>query len=206
MHPFLEGLLALVAPLQCPGCEEPIHCLGFCGTCASLVEPSTERGAAFVYGGPVADAIHRFKYDGRSELANALGALMREAALRLEGDVDAVVPVPLHWRRRRARGYDQAALLAKPVAQALGVPVRLRGLRRVRDTPSQVDLSHRERQRNVEGAFAPFRLHGARRVLLIDDVRTTGATLDAASRASKAGGAREVHTLVLAARFLDGAA
>ncbi|HSN85049.1 MAG TPA: phosphoribosyltransferase family protein [Polyangiales bacterium] len=153
----------------------------------------------------MADAIHRFKYDGRSELATGLGSLMREAALRLAGEVDVVVPVPLHWRRRRARGYDQAALLAKPVARMLGVPVRLRGLRRVRDTQSQVDLSHGERQRNVDGAFAPFRLRGARRILLVDDVRTTGATLEAASRALKAGGAREVRTLVLAARFLDGA-
>ena len=153
----------------------------------------------------MADAIHRIKYDGRSDLASGLGSLMREAALRLIGDVDVVVPVPLHWRRRRSRGYDQAALLAMPVARSLGVPVRLRGLRRVRHTQSQVELSHGERRRNVDGAFAPFRLRGARRVLLVDDVRTTGGTLDAASHALKAGGASEVHTLVLAARFLDGA-
>lgn len=153
----------------------------------------------------MADAIHRFKYDGRSDLARGLGSLMREAALRFIGNVDVVVPVPLHWKRRRSRGYDQAALLAMPVARSLGVPVRLRGLRRVRHTQSQVDLSHAERQRNVDGAFAPFRLREARRVLLVDDVCTTGATLDAASHALKAGGASEVYRLVLAARFLDGA-
>ena len=123
-------------------------------------------------------------------------------ASRWVGKVDAVVPVPLHWRRRRARGYDQAALLARPVSNALGVPALLRGLRRVRNTPSQVDLPHAQRQRNLVGAFAPWRLRGVGRVLLVDDVRTTGATLRSASEALNAGGVAEVHTFVLAARLL----
>jgi predicted amidophosphoribosyltransferase len=88
------------------------------------------------------------------------------------------------------------------MAKSLGVPALLRGLRRVRNTPSQVDLPHAERQRNIVGAFAPWRLHGVGRVLLVDDVRTTGATLRAASEALKAGGVSEVHTFVLAARVL----
>jgi len=157
----------------------------------------------FEYGGPVANAIQRFKYEGRAELGALLGSLMTEKARHWAGRVDAVIPVPLHWKRRRVRGYDQAALLARPVAKALGVPLLLRGLRRVRNTPSQVDLSHRERQKNVAGAFAPWRLHGAGRVLLVDDVRTTGATLQAASEASRAGGATSVYALVLAARVLS---
>jgi ComF family protein len=161
-----------------------------------------DPGAVFEYGGPVADAIQRFKYDGRSELGAALGMLMAGEACNWVGKVDAIVPVPLHWRRRRARGYDQAALLARPLAKSLGVPALLRGLRRVRNTPSQVELPHAERQRNVVGAFAPWRLHGVGRVLLVDDVRTTGATLRAASEALEAGGVSEVHTLVLAARVL----
>ncbi len=78
----------------------------------------------------------------------------------------------------------------------------LRGLRRVRNTPRQVDLPHRERQRNIAGAFAPWRLRGVGRVLLVDDVRTTGATLRAASEALKGGGVSEVHTFVLATRVL----
>ncbi|MGB5265398.1 MAG: phosphoribosyltransferase family protein, partial [Polyangiales bacterium] len=82
------------------------------------------------------------------------------------------------------------------------VPVLLRGLRRVRNTPSQVDLPHRERQQNIAGAFAPWRLGGLQRVLLIDDVKTTGATLRAASEALRAGGVCEVHGFVLATRVL----
>lgn len=199
---FFEGLIELVAPQRCAGCEEPSASV-FCGVCESLLEPAEMQGAVFQYGGPIAEAIHRFKYRDQSALSAALGALMGEAAAQWVGEVDAVVPVPLHWRRRRSRGYDQAALLATPTARALGVPALLRGLRRVRHTPSQVDLPHDERQQNVADAFAPWRLQGSAKVLLVDDVRTTGATLRAASHALQAGGVREVRTLVLAARVLS---
>jgi ComF family protein len=203
MRDLLGGLLGLVAPRLCVGCDEPTDgATVFCASCSALLELIPTPGAVFEYGGPVADAIQRFKYKGRSELGAALGSVMAGDASRWVGKVDAVVPVPLHWRRRRARGYDQAALLARPVAKALGVPALLRGLRRVRNTPSQVDLPHAQRQRNVVGAFAPWRLRGVRRVLLVDDVRTTGATLRSASEALNAGGVAEVHTFVLAARLL----
>ena len=99
-------------------------------------------------------------------------------------------------------GTTRLRCSVEPIAKALGVPARLRGLRRVRNTPSQVDLPHAERQRNVAGAFAPGASQGVGRVLLVDDVRTTGATLRAASDALRQGGASEVHTLVLAARVL----
>ena len=203
MHDLLEGFLSLVAPTRCAGCDELADGASvFCASCTVLLEPLAGHGAVFEYGGPVAHAIQRFKYDGRSELGAVLASWMVEHAERWAGEVDAVIPVPLHWRRRRARGYDQAALLARPLARSLGVPVLLRGLRRVRNTPSQVDLPHAERQRNIVGAFAPWRLSGVRRVLLVDDVRTTGATLRAASAALKAGGVAQVQPFVLAARVL----
>jgi len=203
MRDLLDGLLTLLAPSRCPGCDEATEGAEvFCATCSTLVERTTDAGAVFEYGGPVADAIQRFKYDGRSELGASLGLVMAAGARSWAGKVDAVVPVPLHWRRRRSRGYDQAALLAKPVARSLAVPVRLRGLRRVRNTPSQVELPYQARQQNIAGAFAPGRLAGLARVLLIDDVRTTGATLRAASKALRAGGVAEVHAFVLATRVL----
>ena len=203
MLDLLGGLLTLLAPTRCPGCDEAAEGADvFCAACSALVEHTSNPSAVFEYGGPVADAIQRFKYDGRSELGAVLGSLMASDARRWAGKVDAVVPVPLHWRRRRSRGYDQAALLARPVANVLGIPAVLRGLRRVRNTPSQVDLPHGERQQNVARAFAPWRLRGLRRALLIDDVRTTGATLRAASEALRAGGVSELHTFVLAARVL----
>jgi ComF family protein len=204
MRGALHGFLGLLAPPRCAGCDEAtLPIAGFCDACRASIERASFPGAVFEYGGPVADAIQRFKYDGRSELGAVLGGLMGEYARGASPRADAVVPVPLHWRRRRARGYDQAALLAKPVAQALGVPPLLRALRRVRNTLSQVDLPYVERQRNIEGAFAAWKLGGAKRILLVDDVRTTGATLRAASEALMQGGASEVWRLVLAARVLE---
>jgi len=203
MRDLIGGLVSLLAPRRCAGCDETLDVSRvFCDACATLIEHRSDPSAVFEYGGPVADAIQRFKYDGRSELGAKLGSLMADRAQSWAGEVDAVVPVPLHWRRRRSRGYDQAALLARPVANALGIPALLRGLRRVRNTPSQVDLPHRERQRNIAGAFAPWRLGELQRVLLIDDVRTTGATLRAASAALRAGGVCEVRSFVLATRVL----
>lgn len=203
MRDLIGGLVTLLAPRRCTGCDQILEVSGvFCDGCVTLIEHTSNPSAVFEYGGPVADAIQRFKYDARSELGAKLGSLMAASAHAWAGKVDAVVPVPLHWRRRRARGYDQAALLARPVGDALAVPVLLRGLRRVRNTPSQVDLPHRERQQNIAGAFAPWRLGGLQRVLLIDDVKTTGATLRAASEALRAGGVCEVHSFVLAARVL----
>ncbi len=199
----IDELLALVAPARCAGCDEAAsRSSAFCASCATLLEPVRSPGAVFEYGGPIADAIHRFKYRGRSDLGATLGAIMAADATCWRGAVDAVVPVPLHWRRRRSRGYDQAALLARPVAKTLGVPSLLSGLKRVRNTPSQVDLPHAERQRNIAGAFEPWRLNGAGRVLLVDDVRTTGATLRAASEALNSAGVTRVHGFVLAARLL----
>ncbi len=135
MRELIAGLVTLLAPQRCAGCDQPLELTDvFCASCALLVERTSDPSAVFEYGGPVADAIQRFKYAGRSELGAILGALMADDSHRWRGKADAVVPVPLHWRRRRSRGYDQAALLSKPVAKALGVPLLLRGLRRVRNT------------------------------------------------------------------------
>lgn len=153
--------------------------------------------AALVYGGPVADAIRRFKYGDRPELASMLAPFLLEAAVPLGGRVDRVVPVPLHPRRYRSRGYNPSTLLAVPVAKRLAVPLCTRRLRRVRDTPPQAGLSVQARDDNVRGAFAASRVRGER-VLLIDDVRTTGVTAHACREALGAAGATEVWTLVLA--------
>lgn len=143
----------------------------------------------------MADAIRRYKYGGRDELSAPLGALLASAAGRFAGRVDAVVAVPLHPRRLAARGFDQTALLSRPVAKALGVP---RGtlLCRTRDTPAQAGLDLAGRAQNVRGAFVARPCAG--RVLLLDDVRTTGATLAACAEALTAAGASRVVTFVLA--------
>ena len=195
-------MVRLVAPELCVACDRRIAEGVFCGACGVLAERSDDVRAVFEYGGPVADAVRRFKYEGRSELSRPLGRLLSVEARSLAQSFDAVVPVPLHWRRRRERGYDQAALLAKPVARALGVPLWLRGLRRVRATPRQAGLARADRLRNVENAFACASPGAASRVLLIDDVVTTGATLRAATSALREAGIGHVVPLVLAVRVL----
>jgi ComF family protein len=197
-----RGLLDLLAPPRCAGCDEPLSpsSPAFCEACELLLDPGERVGSAvsaYLYGGPLADAVRRLKYGRRTELAPALGAMLAERALELSGEVDVVVPVPLHATRLRARGFNQAALLASPVARALGVPLATRELVRLRDTPPQAGLGGADRLRNVRGAFVATAAPGGR-VLLVDDVRTTGATLAECAEALRVAGAEHVLTLVLA--------
>ncbi|MBX3274152.1 MAG: ComF family protein [Sandaracinaceae bacterium] len=197
---ILGGLLDLVAPPACAACDAPLAPggEGLCAPCGALVERADGAPrAAFLYGGPLADAVRRFKYGGRSELAPVLARMARPAVLELAGRVDVVVSVPLHPRRERARGYDQTALLARAWARALAVPCRARALGRVRDTPPQASLDVGARDANVRAAFRVLASLPPR-VLLVDDVRTTGATLAACGEALLAAGVVEVHPFVLA--------
>ncbi len=195
----------VVAPPRCAGCGARARLRQvFCAPCArTVVAPPDDAGcaAAFVYGGALARAIVRLKYDPRPELATPLGELLRRGVSRLGGWAPhVVVPVPLHPSRLAERGFNQAALLAGPVARDLGAPLLARALVRTRDTPQQATLDRAGRLGNVRRAFAardPEALAG-KRVLLVDDVRSTGATLDACAEALRAAGVREVRALVLA--------
>lgn len=175
-----------------PGPDDP------CGACRASPPPFEAVRAGGLFGGPLADAIHAFKYGGRPALSRPLGAWLA-AQVALPGG-GTVVSVPLGRARRIARGYDQAALLADALARRAGRGVRrLRGaLRRVRETPPQVGQSRAERARNVAGAFAADRSVAGRDVLLVDDVVTTGATAAAAAEALRAAGARSVVVIALA--------
>lgn len=201
-----EAACEIVAPLRCAACDErvPLRTL-FCSACASTVvalPPAfRENDAAFVYEGAVATAITTFKYESRSDLSSRLGHALADAALRFSNRVDLVASVPMHPRRLIERGFDQSALLARPVARRLGVPW-VRALERTRHTDRQASLDRMNRVSNVKDAFrcrAEPQVAN-RRVLLVDDVRTTGATLEACKRALHEKGARTVYTLVLAQR------
>lgn len=203
---ILNGLLDVVASHRCPACDESlVGDARFCDSCAALLERVDRGGGVYLHYGPMADAIRRFKYGGRPEHAGVLGRHAAEGCLDHVGLVDRVVPVPLHRARRIERGYDQAALLAAEVARALTVPLDLTALERIRDTGQQVGRDRAARLRAMQGAFrAHARLRGAR-VLLVDDVATTGSTFDAAERACREVGARDVRRLALAAADERGA-
>jgi ComF family protein len=175
----------------------------FCRSCSvTLVrsEPGASLDVApFVYGGALAAAIVSLKYAGRVDRARPLSHLLLGALGPLRAcPPTLVVPVPLHPRRARERGFNQAALLARPVARALHVrldPVLVRCV----DTAMQASLDRAERLRNVARAFEATASLRGERLLLVDDVRTTGATLEACRVAALAAGAEDVRTLVLAA-------
>jgi ComF family protein len=208
---LLRGLWELfastLAPNRCAACDADVPVMtAFCRTCAAtLTLPEAHAGsahrAAFAYGGAVARAITRLKFEGRPDLARPLAAALRRVASLMKGDgLDVVVPVPLHPRRLVERGYNQSALLARPVARDLDARFLPRALLRTRETDPQAKLDRGQRLSNLEGAFAVHRARDVerRRVLVVDDVRTTGATLRACARALREAGALEVRTLVVA--------
>jgi ComF family protein len=145
------------------------------------------------------EGLHAFKYRGVTALAIPLAGLMAEYWARHPVRADVMVPVPLHKSRLRSRGFNQAAYLARELAMRVDLPLDEEVLVRHRRTAAQVDLGAEERKQNVREAFR-CESNGAvgRRVLLIDDVCTTGSTLEACAVALKRGGARSVQALTLA--------
>ena len=207
MNVVLGILGELLAPMRCAACDQRVAPqVLFCSSCGIAVmraapQPAGQH-AVFAYGGANATAIVRMKYAGRFDLAARFGPFMALAMESLASQIDLVVPVPLHPRRLAERGFDQASLLAGPVARGLRVQYRPRALERTRATPRQASLDRSARVANVATAFrccSPIVVEG-KRVLLVDDVRTTGATLASGAEALRACGATGVLTLVLASR------
>lgn len=227
--PLCDACLSQVKRIRLPVC----HCCGvpfdpqtqhgnLCADCRAGRRFDRCRSAC-QYIGPLRTAIHRFKYHGRTQLAGLLAELVVRALREgpEPGDtrdryyrpppqldlstLDAIVPVPLHPRRQRDRGFNQAALLAQEIARDLSLPVEPGLLRRVKDTPAQVGLSLRERQLNVRGAFSAAErgLIEGRSVLLVDDVCTTGATLNECAKTLKRSGAALVWAVTVARQVGD---
>ena len=158
--------------------------------------------AAVRYDDVARTLVQAFKYGDRLDLAPVMGRWMANAGRELLAGADAIVPVPLHWRRQWARRFNQSALLAEVISKASTVPVAYSALKRVKATPQQVGLSQSARAANVQGAFrvpADGRPEVAgRRLILVDDVLTSGATVDTCARALLRAGAANVDVLVFA--------
>lgn len=200
-----------LSPPWCPSCGVPMAARGdashLCSRC--IVEPPEFAAARSfgVYTAELRSAIHALKFDGRRDLGEPLGRLLASACRESwsAGDLDCIVPVPLHVRRRRERGFNQAAVLARVLSRELSVACREEVLGRSRATPPQVGMDEQQRAHNVRNAFtvpAGAELRGMR-ILLVDDVYTTGATAASASRALRAAGALRVSVLTLARAVED---
>jgi ComF family protein len=177
---------------------------------AAVVDPpvfARARAVVRFEEGPARLLVHRLKYGDRGELAAPMGRWMTRAGAELLDEADVLIPVPLHRLRLAHRRFNQSAALARAIAQESGVPLRCDLLTRPKPTPPQVGLTRRLRARNMQGAFAVAeekRIEiGGRRVVLVDDVMTSGATLNAASRVLLRAGAKQVDALVFARVVTD---
>jgi ComF family protein len=204
---LLDAFLALLFPDRCGGCARLGELL--CQGCRASFQPypyGSDRFPAglsdvritFLFSGPLREVVHQLKYRSVRRLAQPLGMLMAASLAQHPLVADAVLPVPLHRDRLAERGFNQAEELAREVAQALHLPLIGNRLSRTRATEQQARLDARARAENMRGAFC---WHGAatpHRVLLVDDVLTTGATMGACAEALRAAGAEVVYGLALA--------
>ncbi|MFN8626782.1 MAG: ComF family protein [Candidatus Binatia bacterium] len=205
-----QGEMRPPRPPLCVVCGAPFGTAGDrdhrCGRCLAAPPSFGRARACTVYAAadradhPLKAALQRYKYAPDVSLARPLGRLLAERCPLALRDYSVVMPVPLHVSRLRWRGFNQALLLTRSLVRRAGVPMDPFSLERVRPTRPQVELDHTERQRNVRHAFQvrrPARVRG-QRILLVDDVYTTGATADACSRALMRAGATTVDVLTLA--------
>jgi ComF family protein len=195
----LAAIQPLTPPL-CQRCGTPLIPWQRCSNCTGRLQNLHGLRVVSLYQEPLRSYIHALKYDGHTRLAQPLGTLLALAYQRYGLHADLIIPVPLHTQRQRDRGYNQSQLLALACAEKLQLVCDPTLLTRVRATSAQVHLSPQERAKNVEQAFRCSQPHLVRnqRILLIDDVCTTGATLAACASPLRQAGAREVWGLALA--------
>jgi ComF family protein len=206
--PVCRSCLCSIVPLSadyfCVACRTPfsnsfpLDEAGRCALCRSGAQGFDAAYSFGAYDGSLRQLIHLLKYEKVRSLARPL-AEMLVTALPREQRFDALVPMPLHWRRYWERGFNQSALLAEETCRRTGIPV-LAAARRRRATAPQAGLTNARRRVNVAGAFTPSRRPAVQglRLLVVDDVMTTGATASACARALKQAGASYVAVLTLA--------
>lgn len=209
--------IKVIEPPFCAICGRPFDPLAkaapVCTQCRKRRWSFQWARAYGTYEGTLREAIHRFKYSGKRVLAEPLGKMLAERAgdlteVALEA-IDLICPVPLYPARKKERGFNQAELLSKVLAERTGLPIEAGLLQRTRDTQPQVDLPAQDRARNVRGAFAAAADAGrqpsntaeqvkGKSILLVDDVLTTGATLNECAKMLRRAGASQVYVLTVA--------
>ena len=187
----------------CPRCGLPGTVIGTdaaaCGECQQHPPAYDYARAVFRYATPVDRLIQHLKYHGRLDLSRVLGGYLAQHLLALNDALpDLVVPVPLHPSRLRERGYNQSLEIARFIGRELRVPLDWRGAQRIRATAPQMELPRDQRRKNMRGAFAADATFAGRRVAVVDDVMTSGHTVNALAECLRNNGAKEVRVWVVA--------
>ncbi|MDP3559181.1 MAG: ComF family protein [Legionellaceae bacterium] len=192
-YPICDTCYALLPRLIacCIHCAEPLPNADFpiCGACSQQKPSFDQAYVAYIYAEPLRGLIHAFKYQAAFYLKNLLGQLLLEAKLPQSAEV--IIPIPLHPKRIQGRGFNQTVLLSKVVSRALKIPYDISLCARIRDTQTQAQLSLQDRRKNLQKAFVLKKQIPYQHVLLLDDVLTSGQTLEElASQLKQAGVAR----------------
>jgi competence protein ComFC len=199
-----QGQVQLIQETVCEICGERLDAPGRCPDCRVTPPPFTALRSWAVYAGPVRNAILNLKYQGDISLGEILARPLVELVDRLGWKFDLLTPVPTSLARKKRRGYNQASILALPLALGCAVNYRPHSLIKIKNTPSQVGLTAVQRRENVRQAFqACPKLVRGKAVLVVDDVTTSGATMRACAEALLGAGARQVYGLTLARAVLE---
>lgn len=196
--------LQKIKPPLCTVCGKPIDDTDVCrcSECSGYKYHFSRGYTASVYEGLIKDCIHNFKYNSHTYLGGTLAGLMADFASSHIGlnKVDLIVPVPLHWRKLRDRGFNQSVILTKLLSRTLGIPFINKGISRIKALPPQAGLPRKDRIRNSHGIFKVTRpeYFCGKHILLIDDVFTTGATVNECSKMLMDCGAKDVWVFSLA--------
>ncbi|MBL8393870.1 MAG: ComF family protein [Candidatus Accumulibacter sp.] len=190
-----QGLPRLALP-RCPRCALPTPLGEVCGRCLTKPPHYDVASAVYRYAFPIDRLVQSFKYGHRLALGSYFGHQLASLTKRIEADL--IVPMPLHPLRLRERGFNQALEIARALSAAWRIPIDATSCRRTRHTIAQADLPWRERARNVRGAFDCASDLDGKRLLLVDDVMTTGTSLDELARTVKLHGATQVSLLAIA--------
>ncbi len=197
--PVCQSQIVRIENNCCPRCGQIQRGSDICSRCSA--QPPVINGVRSfaVFDGPLRNALHRLKYSRDVGLGDVLSKYLLELFNQVNWEIDCILPVPLGRERYQQRGYNQAALLAYPLALATGLSYQPNGIKKTRDTATQVGLSFEQRRTNVSGAFyADRKIVQNKKVLVIDDVMTSGATIESCASAIMRAGAIRVYGMTLA--------
>jgi competence protein ComFC len=197
--PSCQSRTVLILPPVCTRCGCVLTRSETCSSCRGNTKSFAMLRSWAEFNGPLRNALHRLKYQNDLGLGETFSKYLLTLFEILAWEVDFILPVPLSPSRKAERGYNQASMLARPLALATGIEYQPGALKKVRETPSQVGLTMSQRRENVCNAFeARMSIVSGKRILLVDDICTSGATIDSCSRALIECGAKEVFAITLA--------